>query len=573
MAAQPGGMQNLNAEWADPTTPSPTLDPPQPSPSTIPAYHITAKSASDVQAAVAFAHKYKIRLVIKSSGHEQTARSNAGGALLLWMRFFASAIPSIEAQFQACSAQTAGPAMTVSAGTPSDIVLSTALEASYHVVAGDCQSVCGAGGFILAGGHSVSSPSYGLGVDNVLQFTVVLADGTMATVSACSNPDLWWALRGSGGPIAVLLSVTYKLFPTQTVTAWDLAFAPSDPSDLGFIPTMLDMVLQFHLAAVNSSVPGGGFWNLGNSYSHSLVFPAEKSDMENLAAYKFLRDWLMTNPMITITGDTLSEYPSFIGWKVATRPPGTYRGGNFVWPTSRLMTVDEHANPRLRAAAVEHMFNAAKSMLTAGVGTCGSLMGNLLGGPAMWDWSTDSASVNPAFRKAVSHVMTCTMSDDKRGLDISALSEYAAKASEIGDSLRRAFPNSGAYVGESEYTEPSWEQSFWGENYARLQQVKGKYDPCNIFDCFHCVKPPVGSCPRDVIPEPVPTGLPPDSAPPSELPSTLPPFRLMQTPAPSVDCQTAIPSELVLGYIASELDGQQTYDVTIAEINQGESLL
>jgi hypothetical protein len=47
----------------------------------------------------------------------------------------------------------------------------------------------------------------------------------------------------------------------------------------------------------------------------------------------------------------------------------------------------------------------------------------------------------------------------------------------------------------------------------------------------------------------------------------------MQTPAPSVDCQTAIPSELVLGYIASELDGQQTYDVTIAEINQGESLL
>ncbi|DAZ95140.1 TPA: hypothetical protein N0F65_009849 [Lagenidium giganteum] len=45
-----------------------------------------------------------------------------------------------------------------------------------------------------ADGHSFSSLALGLGVDNVLRFEVVLADGTITTASACNNPDLFWAL-------------------------------------------------------------------------------------------------------------------------------------------------------------------------------------------------------------------------------------------------------------------------------------------------------------------------------------------------------------------------------------------
>src|ERR1700733_10716016 len=52
------------------------------------------------------------------------------------------------------------------------------------------------------------------GVDNVIQFTVVTADGRYLTVNAHKNTDLFWALRGGGGgTYAVVVSATYRTHP------------------------------------------------------------------------------------------------------------------------------------------------------------------------------------------------------------------------------------------------------------------------------------------------------------------------------------------------------------------------
>ena len=39
------------------------------------------------------------------------------------------------------------------------------------------------------------SPSFGLGVDNLLEVNIVTPDGKLQTVNECSNPDLFWAVR------------------------------------------------------------------------------------------------------------------------------------------------------------------------------------------------------------------------------------------------------------------------------------------------------------------------------------------------------------------------------------------
>ena len=67
------------------------------------------------------------------------------------------------------------------------------------VVGGNAQSVGAGGGYILGGGHSSISPLFGLAVDNVLEADVVIADGTLLTTNACTNSDLFWAIRGGGG--------------------------------------------------------------------------------------------------------------------------------------------------------------------------------------------------------------------------------------------------------------------------------------------------------------------------------------------------------------------------------------
>ncbi len=50
-------------------------------------------------------------------------------------------------------------------------------------------------------------------VDNLLSVTVVTADGTLRKVSSSSEPDLFWALRGGGGNFGVATSFEFQLHP------------------------------------------------------------------------------------------------------------------------------------------------------------------------------------------------------------------------------------------------------------------------------------------------------------------------------------------------------------------------
>ena len=53
--------------------------------------------------------------------------------------------------------------------------------------------------------------------------------------------------------------------------------------------------------------------------------------------------------------------------------------------------------------------------------------------------------------------------------------------------LRKLAPDAGSYVAESNFFEPDWQRSYWGENYARLLAVKSRYDPGGLFFVHHGV--------------------------------------------------------------------------------------
>ena len=52
--------------------------------------------------------------------------------------------------------------------------------------------------------------------------------------------------------------------------------------------------------------------------------------------------------------------------------------------------------------------------------------------------------------------------------------------------LRRAGAT-GSYVSESDWFERDWQRSYWGANHERLQAVKAKYDPDDLFIVHHGV--------------------------------------------------------------------------------------
>ena len=90
--------------------------------------------------------------------------------------------------------------------------------AADTVIGGGGANVGCCGGWLAGSGLSWTTRNNGFGLDNVLQYEVVTADGERKIVDACSEPDLYWALRGGGGgSFGVVTSLYYRAFPTIPV--------------------------------------------------------------------------------------------------------------------------------------------------------------------------------------------------------------------------------------------------------------------------------------------------------------------------------------------------------------------
>jgi hypothetical protein len=73
-------------------------------------------------------------------------------------------------------------------------------------------STPGCGGSILGGGNSYYAAREGLSCDNVVQFEIVLGDGSIVTASKDERPDLWQALKGSSNNMGIVTRFDMRAF-------------------------------------------------------------------------------------------------------------------------------------------------------------------------------------------------------------------------------------------------------------------------------------------------------------------------------------------------------------------------
>ena len=125
-----------------------------------------------------------------------------------------------------------------------------------RLVTGVCECT-GIAGPSLGGGHGFLQGHYGLVMDQVIEVRIVLANGTAATASETSNPDLFWALRGAGHNFGVVTSFKVKIYDVKDGDMWSwqsfvftqdkLEDIYSALNDLGGNGTQSDDLMNFSL--------------------------------------------------------------------------------------------------------------------------------------------------------------------------------------------------------------------------------------------------------------------------------------------------------------------------------------
>ena len=473
------------------------------------AYAVAAAGAADVAAAVDFARLNRLRLVVKGGGHSYQGTSCAPDSLLVWTR----KMDRIELHdaFVAQGCSGAGrPAVSLGAGAVWLHAYAAVTKAGRYVQGGGCLTV-GVAGLIQSGGFGSFSKRYGLAAASLVEAEVVTADGQVRIGNACTNPDLFWALKGGGGgSFGVLTRLTLATHELPAFFGGVFAAVKAN-SDAAFRRLIERFMGFYHSALFNPHWGEQAKFHPNNVLELAMVFEGlDKAEAE--ATWRPFFDWITTEgaDFTSLIQPMIVAAPARSFWDAAflrqapdvvlqDDRPGAPEGnvfwkgnlgeaGWFLYGYESTFMPAALIDPARQPQLVEALFAASRQWTTAlhfNKGLAGApaeavaQAKEAATSPAVADafaLAIIAASGPPAFAGIAGHEPDLAMARQRAGRIAAAMAE-----------LRKLVPEPGAYVSESNYFEADWQKAFWGPNYARLRQVKDKYDPDGLFFVHHGV--------------------------------------------------------------------------------------
>ena len=177
-----------------------------------PAVAVGAICVADVRAAVRFAAERELPIAVLATGHQMVG--SAKGAVLINM-----------SRMNAVHIDPTRSLARVEGGARWQRVLDKADRFGLAPVSGTSPTV-GVVGYHLGGGMSpILGRTHGYAADHVRAIEIVTADGELRHVSATSEPDLFWALRGGKSNFGAVTALEFTLFPIRRFYGGGLFFA------------------------------------------------------------------------------------------------------------------------------------------------------------------------------------------------------------------------------------------------------------------------------------------------------------------------------------------------------------
>jgi FAD/FMN-containing dehydrogenase len=399
---------------------------------------------ADVRTCLDYARRNGLLLAIRGGGHNGPGLGSCNDGLVIDL----SRMRGVRVDPQAKTAQVAGGCVwadvdhathTFGMATPSGTISTT-----------------GVAGLTLGGGIGHLTRRYGLTIDNLLAADVVLADGTLVTASQEQYPDLFWALRGGGGNFGVVTSFTFRLHPVHTVTAgpmfWSLEDAPEVMRSYEQFITDASQEISGFLAFLN--VPPVPLFPeaLHMRTVCGVVWCSTADPDRTNALMEPVRHW----PKALLAHLGPMPFPALQTLFDGLLPPGL----QWYWKAD---FIDHLSDP----AIAQHV-------------QYGSELPSLLSTTHMYPINGAVHSVRP--EDTAFHYRNTKFAQVIAGID-----PDPANREKISDWARHywdavhPYSAGGAYINFMMEEGAARVEATYGPNYSRLQQIKAKYDPTNLF--------------------------------------------------------------------------------------------
>jgi len=477
------------------------------------AYAVAARTTGDVVAAVNFARRNNVRLVVKGGGHSYQGTSNAEDSLLVWTRKMNDITLSDAFVGVGCDGHSPPTrAVTIGAGAlwaqVYDVVTT---QAGGYVQGGGCMTV-GVAGLVQSGGFGSFSKAYGLAAASLLEAEIVTADGVVRIANACTNPELFWGLKGGGGgSLGVVTRLTLRVHKLpETFGAVNMTIKAASAAAfrrlVGLIVDFYSQSLlnphwgeQIRLRPDNVLKIAMVFQGLSRSQAQAIWQPfldsLDGAPEEFKVEFSPLK--IVATSARTFWAPTM--FKKLLGFISTDDRPGAPQG-NVFWPgdqgqAGQVLHAYQSAwlpvallRREQRQALGDALFAASRHW-----GVSLHVNKGLAGAPAEAVAAARDTAMNPAVLDAFALVICGAQGPPAypgvpgREPDAVLARQRAQAITRAMDELGKLVPNAGSYVSESNFFEPNWQQSFWGSNYARLLAVKAQYDLDGLFFVHHGV--------------------------------------------------------------------------------------
>jgi FAD/FMN-containing dehydrogenase len=485
--------------WVDAWTSAPSV------------YAVAATNTADVVAAVNFAREKKLRLVVKGGGHSYQGTSNSADSLLIWTRAMNAITLHDRFVAQGCPDDRAETAVSVGAGAVwMHVYDAVTTKGGRYVQGGGCGTV-GVAGLIQSGGFGSFSKRYGLAAAGLLEAEVVTADGEVRIANACTNPDLFWALKGGGGGsfgVVTRLTLRTRELPEFFGGVFGTIRASSDDA----YRALVARIVEFYRARLFSPQWGEQIrFEQGREVELSLVFQGLNQE-EVQAIWQPFIAWVTASeeyswvapiqifglparhlwdgeflkqhaPQVIRSDDRPGAPPGNIFWAGDQEDAGqvlhAYRSA---WLPASLL------EDRRRDSLVEALVAASRIWQVALHFNKG-----LAGAPESELATARMTATNPAVLDAFALAIIASNDEPSfpgisgREPDVATARRNARAVNRAMNQLLKVAPGAGSYVSESDFFEREWQRSHWGSNYRRLADVKRRYDPTGLFFVHHGV--------------------------------------------------------------------------------------